>query len=328
MNNSNVSETGVSNYNTQIILDDGSWSNGIRSIFLYSTAAWRISMTRPSPGRQFAIVGMSIFGDFSARFISNAINNPRFILEHYRNWKIIRNGDSVTVTVNPNTPIAEAIDTLGAQVAQVPTGQVTAQSQAAWSNGQAYAQAHASHAAHASQNGQVTAQAQAAWNNAHAAQAGQGHGEVIQAIQAAQSNKGGGSVFKNNFISDGNGLEDIQNNMINKVMVYIKPILQPVQVDYSNELLANQIYGISIMLFILSLVVIGLLVFFIFNVIIFAYSDKIMNYFNNKYIRWYIALNKKFIVVEIFLLSVNILYSMYYLSYGIHFIATHPITFS
>lgn len=62
-----------------------------------------------------------------------------------------------------------------------------------------------------------------------------------------------------------------------------------------------------------------------FNIIILVYSDKLLNLFTNKYIRWYIGFNKKIIGIEIFFLGGSILYFMYMLSYGIHFIATHPI---
>ena len=72
---------------------------------------------------------------------------------------------------------------------------------------------------------------------------------------------------------------------MNNFMAYIKPFIEPVKVSYSNELLANQIYGLSILLFILSVLIIVLLLFLIINIIIFTYSDRIMNYFSNKYIK-------------------------------------------
>lgn len=66
---------------------------------------------------------------------------------------------------------------------------------------------------------------------------------------------------------------------------------------------------------------------FLLNIIILGYSDKLMSLFTNKYIRWYIALNKKLIGIEICFLGTSLIYFMYNLSAGIHFIATHPITF-
>jgi hypothetical protein len=115
---------------------------------------------------------------------------------------------------------------------------------------------------------------------------------------------------------------------MDSLMIYIRPILEPVQVNYSNELLANQIYGISILLFVLSILIIVLLIFLLINIVVFTYSDKLINYFSNKYIKLYISINKKFIGIEIFLLGTSIIYFMYNLTYGIHFIATHPISFN
>ena len=68
-----------------------------------------------------------------------------------------------------------------------------------------------------------------------------------------------------------------------------------------------------------------LLVSFILNIIIYVYSENLINFFTNKYIRKYISINRKIIGVEIFFLGGSLIYFMYMLSYGIHFIATHPI---
>lgn len=118
-----------------------------------------------------------------------------------------------------------------------------------------------------------------------------------------------------------------ENQILETVLSYLKPILEPVTVEYSNELLANQIYGISILLFIMSVLMMILLLAFIINVTILVYSDKLITLFTNKYIIWYITMNKKLIGIEIIFLSVTLIYFMYSLSSGIHFIATHPIRF-
>jgi hypothetical protein len=119
-----------------------------------------------------------------------------------------------------------------------------------------------------------------------------------------------------------------ENQILDSVVGYLKPILEPVSVEYSNELLAKQIYGISILLFIMSIVIIILLLAFIINITILVYSDKLMSLFTNKYIIWYITINKKLIGIEIIFLSVSLLYFLFSLSSGIHFIATHPIRFN
>lgn len=120
-------------------------------------------------------------------------------------------------------------------------------------------------------------------------------------------------------------LNNLGDNIINGVLDLLKPILEPVQVDYSAQLLSNQIYGISILLFILSIMIFILFIGFIINLLIFVYSDKLINLFNNKYIKWYINFNKKIIGIEICFIGSSLIYFMYMLSYGIHFIATHPI---
>jgi hypothetical protein len=79
------------------------------------------------------------------------------------------------------------------------------------------------------------------------------------------------------------------------------------------------------MLYILSIFIIILLIAFMINIILFLYSDKLITYFNNKYIKWYLNLNKKMIGIELWLLGGSILYFLYFLSNGIRFIATHPI---
>jgi hypothetical protein len=288
MNNVNnginsTSNTTPSSINTQIIHDDGSWSNAIRSLFIYGSGGYRLWLSRAggTPGSRFVIVGSTLAADTVSRIVTNAINDPNYINNHLRSWGFSVNSDgSANVRVNPGGTIDQAVNTLA----------------------QAQAQA-ASHASLLPPQNPSTSQSQT---------------------------PGSGQNISNNFTSGAgeNGLEDISNNLVNSVMDFIKPILEPIQVSYSNEVLANQIYGISILLFILSLLVTILLIFFILNTLLFIYSDKLMNYFKNKYIKWYIYINKKFIAVELFFLSTSLLYFMYILSYGIHFIATHPITFS
>lgn len=79
-------------------------------------------------------------------------------------------------------------------------------------------------------------------------------------------------------------------------MDIMKPNLELLQVNYSNDLLANQIYNynynLNIFLFILSILVIILLMIFLVKFLVFIYSAIIMTYFNFsiKYIKLYIYL--------------------------------------
>lgn len=127
------------------------------------------------------------------------------------------------------------------------------------------------------------------------------------------------------FISGGDSLGDFTQELLNGVFDKIKFILEPVQVNYSNEVLANQIYDLSILLFVLSLIIVGLIIVLLLNIILYINMDRIINFFNNKFVKWYLVINKKFLTVEIFILGGTILYFMYTLITGIQFIATHPI---
>ena len=132
----------------------------------------------------------------------------------------------------------------------------------------------------------------------------------------------------NKFIGGGDGLnEPLRDSLelFNFILGKLKYVLEPVQVNYSNELLSDQIYYLGIVLFILSIIIFGFIVVLLLNIILYINMDKIINYFNNKYIVWYLNINKKFLSVEIFFLGCTILYFMSTIVKGIHFIATHPI---
>ena len=117
------------------------------------------------------------------------------------------------------------------------------------------------------------------------------------------------------------------NTIINNLFDKFKFILEPLPVNYSNEILANQIHDLSILLFILSVLITVLLILLLFNILILINMDKIIKIFKNKFILFYLEWNKKVISIEVFLLGGSILYFMYTLSKGILFIATHPINF-
>ena len=248
--------------NVQVIHDDGSWSNGIRSLFIYGTGALRISTLKGggTPSSKAFIIASTLCADAVSKIFNNVINDPKYVLSHIESWKTIWDGSSDTahIFVEADKETSKIVDTI------------------------------------AKSNGSVSN------------------------IESSTS-----SLLNNNFISDG-----LSNDIVTYIMSILKPILVPVKVSYSNELLATQLYGISILLFILCLLIIIMLIVFIVNLLVYLNSDKIINYFNNKYIKWYVSLNKKIIRIELFYLGTTILYFMYTLSTGLHFLATHPITFN
>lgn len=118
---------------------------------------------------------------------------------------------------------------------------------------------------------------------------------------------------------------DITDKLFDMLMANLKTVLEPVSVTYSNELLLQQLHGLSILLFVLSLLIIAIFLVFIINTFVLIYSDRILNFFKNKYIRAYIIFNKKMIGLEILILSISLLYFLFTLSKGLHFICTHPV---
>jgi hypothetical protein len=130
-----------------------------------------------------------------------------------------------------------------------------------------------------------------------------------------------------NFLSNNSdsSFTDLLYSQIKPIIDYIVGFLSPVTVDYSNVLLAQQIHGIAIALFIMCISIMVLFIFFFFNVIILLYRDKLIGYFTNKYIVAYLKLQAHIILIETTLFFLLILYFLYNLAVGIHFIATHPV---
>ena len=59
-------------------------------------------------------------------------------------------------------------------------------------------------------------------------------------------------AISNKLIGGEDSLNDLSQVLINGIFDRLKTILEPVQVHYSNEILSNQIYDLSIILFIIN----------------------------------------------------------------------------
>ena len=79
-----------------------------------------------------------------------------------------------------------------------------------------------------------------------------------------------------------NKLNDQINELLEVFIGYIKLIVSPVEVEYSNILLAQQINDISILLFMLSVTIIVLIACLVFNTLIVINIDKLLNYFKKR----------------------------------------------
>lgn len=276
-NTSTTTPASTSVTQTQIIHNDGSWANTIRTLFIYGTGAMRLQILKGggTATSKFITVAGTVGADYVSKILNNTINDPGYVREHYKNWRLILGGDDASTAY-----------------VYTDSDKVTSKSM----------------------------------------------DEAISAVTSKSStvsdsvsnSTGSNNTGVNKFISDDgiNGIDEISNKIFSYIMDTLRPILEPVKVSYSNEILANQIYDISILLFVLSVLIMILFIAFIINMTVLIYSDRLLNYFTNRYIRWYITLNKKLIGIELIFLGSSILYFMYILSYGIHFIATHPIIIS
>lgn len=88
----------------KVILDNGAFSEGIRSIFIYGSAGYRAHFVRGgTPGTKFIIMAGAIATDLFTRASLNAINDPNYIKDHVLNWKITRDAlknDGVHIDVS------------------------------------------------------------------------------------------------------------------------------------------------------------------------------------------------------------------------------------
>ena len=237
--------TSTTTTTVQIIPDEGSWSNGVKTLFIYGTGALRFYKSG-TPASRFAVAVSTIAMDAASKVLFNTINDPDYVRNHMDSWSYVyRKGSEgiVDLRVDP--------ETLKKITSVIP-----------------------------------------------------------------KSDK---------FLGDGNNLGDLGQSYLNSIFEHLKFILEPVQVNYSNEVLANQIYDISIILFIMSILLTGMIIILLFNIFLYINMDRIIKIFKNKYIIWYLSFNKKIMGIEIFLLGSTIIYFMYTLSVGIRFIATHPI---
>jgi hypothetical protein len=88
-----VSTTSNVSHNTtvQIVHSDGTWSNTIRTLFIYGTGAFRLSLQRGggTPGSRAFVVVSTITADTLTRIVNCTINDPSYVRNHYENWKAI-----------------------------------------------------------------------------------------------------------------------------------------------------------------------------------------------------------------------------------------------
>lgn len=73
--------TTSTNTSTTTTHNDGSWGNAVRSIFIYGTGAFRLSLLKGggSPGSRAFIIASTLAGDSLSKMVNNTINDPSYV---------------------------------------------------------------------------------------------------------------------------------------------------------------------------------------------------------------------------------------------------------
>ena len=263
--NENTNNNNETTTNRNIVFSNGTWSSTVRSIFIYGTAAIHMNLTR-APGRGIFKLGTALGAfavDTGGKFIENAINDPSYIRDHVKNWKMMWSQNNAGVESNEEVKIDVSSDT-----------------------------------------------------------------NLINEVQneinkTADLNNFATFLPSSSTLSGENSSE--VSSFINELVPPIIQTLKPQQVGYSVELLMDQHHFIAICLFIITISALFLFLVFLYNILLFFYKDKILNYFTNKYIVLYLKIQFKILNIEIIVLALLIIYYFYFLILGLHFLAVFPI---
>ena len=122
--------------------------------------------------------------------------------------------------------------------------------------------------------------------------------------------------------------KNFYESVLSKIVNYLNYLFEPVQHTFTIDVMSNHIQNLSLLLFILTVIILIFFISLLFNITLFIFSDRLISYFKNKYILWYLKFNKKMIAFEIIILSCWIGYLLYVSLTGLHYLATHPVIYS
>ena len=107
----------------------------------------------------------------------------------------------------------------------------------------------------------------------------------------------------------------------------VSPVLRSVPVEgHLDDLIGQQII-IHIILLVLVFSLILLFIFFIINNIFILNKDKIINRFDNKFIKFYLKYQILLAKLSLIYLPIFILIGLFTLAHGLHFLITHQIPY-
>lgn len=295
------------NTEVKIIHDDGSWSNTIRSLFIYGTGALRLkaNFTRGgTPVQRVFIIGSTLAADNLSRLLKNVINDQNYVKNHVDSWKTSWNADG-TANVQIDSKTEQAIRMANSNAL-----------------GQSYLMGGVPGSDSSSGADTISEQAIRMANS-------RGNGFHSGGTPGSASSSGidtsGINETAKSMIGGDIEILKIYEAIYSRMLGYLHNLFEPVPVTFSNELLSEQINFISILLFMLTVIILIFFISLLFNITLFIFSDKLLNYLKNKYILWYLSFNKKVLGFEIIMLSGWIFYLLYMVLFGLHYIATHPI---
>lgn len=226
----------------RIILDNGAWSEGVRSVFIYGGAGYKLYLLRGgSPRTRFIITSGALATDLFARVSVNIINDPNYIKNHVMNWKILRdstNIDGVTVDVTKDQEFMKNIT--------------------------------------------------------------------------------------QKFLPENFSLDSLYENILGHVLSYF----EAQKVDYPVDLLMDQHHFLSIFLYILIILLFIFILTLGYMTFLLVFREKILSFFQNKFILLYFNIQYKIMYIEYFILSGLILYDFYMIIKISHFLCTYPIDVS
>ena len=120
---------------------------------------------------------------------------------------------------------------------------------------------------------------------------------------------------------------ELVNNLLDIFFKNVTAILKQVPVEgHLDDLIGQQIVIIMLLL-ILVLSIISLFLFYIINVIFILNKDKIINRFNNKYIKLYLKYQAFLAKISLIYAPLLILFGLFVLAHGLTFLFTHQIPY-
>ena len=74
------------------------------------------------------------------------------------------------------------------------------------------------------------------------------------------------------------------DTIISKIVNYLNYIFEPVQPNFTIDVMSNHVQNLSILLFILTIIILIFFLSFLINMTLFVFSSRLLKYFTNKYI--------------------------------------------